>query len=188
MIKPSAVPFVLRRTHAVVRGREVRETREASHGLLRIEPGRVVAQWRTSRVISQAGSEVRTDRELDAVQEVVLPLAGLAGAQVRWTLRRWPPGWQLVLRAADLQTFAAFAGAAALPLAHPAELVLDLRVADRAVAREFAADLALALAELALHAAEAPDALPPAERAGRLATPRSGGSPGAGVGSDRPRS
>jgi hypothetical protein len=188
MSRPSAVPFVLRRSHAVVRGREVRETREVSHGLLRIEPARVVAQWRTTRVISQAGSEVRTDRELDAVQEVVLPLAGLAGAQVRWTLRRWPPGWQLVLRAADLQTFAAFAGAAALPLAHPAELVLELRAADRSVAREFAADLALALADLALHTAEAPEGLPPAARAGRLGTPRPGGSPATGVGSDLPRS
>lgn len=176
MTRPSAVPFVLRHTHSVVRGRDVRETREASHGLLRLEPGQVVAQWRTARVVTQAGAEVRTDRELDAVQEVALPLAGLAGAQVRWTLRRWPPGWQLVLRAADLRTFAAFAGAAALPVAHPAELVLDLRAADRAVAREFAADLALALAEIALQAAEAPQALPPAARAGRLEGPPPSGA------------
>jgi hypothetical protein len=59
-----------------------------------------------------------------------------------------------VLRAADLTVFDALAGEARLLLEHPAELVLDLRRADRAVAREFAADLELALAERSLQAAE----------------------------------
>ena len=63
-------------------------------------------------------------------------------------------GWQLVLRAADLRAFERLAGAARLPLTHPAELVLDLRHRDRAVAREFALDLSLALAEEAVRLAE----------------------------------
>ena len=66
----------------------------------------------------------------------------------------WPPRWQLVLQAADLHAFRALAGEAALLLDHPAELVLDLRRGDRAVAREFVAELDLALAEAALQAAE----------------------------------
>ena len=93
-----------------------------------------------------------------------LPRAGMAGARVRWRFLPWPPRWQLVLRAADLTAFDAMAGEARLLLEHPAELVLDLRWADRDVAREFAADVALALAERNLQAAERQAALSPADR------------------------
>jgi hypothetical protein len=71
----------------------------------------------------------------------------------------WPPRWQLVLQAADLQAFRALADEAGLPLDHPAELVLDLRRTDRGLARQFAAELELALAEDALQAAERVDPL-----------------------------
>ena len=64
-----------------------------------------------------------------------------------------------MLQAADLHAFRALAGEAALLLDHPAELVLDLRRGDRAVAREFVAELDLALAEAALQAAESHGAL-----------------------------
>lgn len=167
MSAPTVVPFVIRRAHSVVRGREVTETKEASHGLLRLEAGRVVAQWSTARQTLRAGSEVRVDHSLGPVREVVLPVGALAGARVTWRWG-WRPRWQLVLQAADLQAFAVLAGEAGLLLEHPAELALDIRRADRALAREFAADLALALAEASLQAVDGPERLPPGGRSHTL--------------------
>lgn len=150
----AAVPFVIRREQGTVRGWSVTATREVTHGLLRVVGGRLVAQWSTARVTSRAGWEISVDHEQLPVQEVELPLEGLAGARVRWRLLPWPPRWQLVVHAADLRTFERLAGDLRVPLAHAAELVLDLRAADRAVAREFVADLDLALAEEAVRLAE----------------------------------
>jgi hypothetical protein len=154
---PASVPFVVLRENGVVRGFSVMATREVTHGLLRIEGDRVVAQWSTARETSRAGWEIRVDHEQGPVREVELSLSRLAGARVRWRLLPWPPRWQLVLRAADLRVFEALADELRLPLSHPAELVLDLRAADRAVAREFALDLSLSLAEDAVRLAEAED-------------------------------
>jgi hypothetical protein len=160
----SAVPFLIRRMHSAIRGPEITATREEFHGLLRLAGGQLVFQWSTAREVSRAGREILVARDLGPVQEVSLPVTGLAGAQVRWRLLPWPPRWQLVLRAADLQAFRALAGEAALLLEHPAELVLDLRRSDRAIAREFAAELDFALAEASLQAAEGQVELPSAER------------------------
>lgn len=179
MTSAAAVPFVIRRTHNVVSGPEVTAIREDSHGLLRLEAGKLVAQWSTAREASRVGHEIRVDRSLGPVEEVSVPLAALAGARVRWRLLPWPPRWQLVLRAADLQAFRALAGEAGLLLEHPAELVLDLRRADRVAAREFAAELDLALAEAALEAAEGEGRLgtsDPTDSARQLLRPSDGGT------------
>ena len=170
MTSAAAVPFVIRRVHSVVSGPEVTAIREDSHGLLRLEAGRLVAQWSTAREASRVGHGTRVDRSLGPVREVSLLLTALAGARVRWRLLPWPPRWQLVLRAADLQAFRPLVGEAGLLLEHPAELVLDLRRADRVLAREFAAELDLALAEAALEAAERQGRLPASDPTGR--TPR----------------
>jgi hypothetical protein len=61
--------------------------------------------------------------------------------------RRWWDGDRLVLTAADLRAFEVVSGEAGLRLGHPAELVVKLRRRDRLAAEEFAAELALALAE-----------------------------------------
>ena len=172
MASPAAVPFVIRRSHSVISGPEITAVREDSHGLLRLEAGRIVAQWSTARESSRVGHTIRVDRTLGPVQEVSVPLAALASARVRWRLLPWPPRWQLVLRAADLQAFRALAGEAGLLLEHPAELVLELRRADRGVAREFAAELDMALADVALAAAEAEGQAFPLERTGALRLPR----------------
>jgi hypothetical protein len=67
----------------------------------------------------------------------------------------------LVLRAADLGAFEEVTGAGGLALAHPSELVLRLRRADHLTAEEFAAELALALAERTLPGGDGdPPALP----------------------------
>jgi hypothetical protein len=162
MTSAAAVPFLIRRVHSAIRGPEITATREDFHGLLRLSGEQLVFQWSTAREVSRVGREVLVARDLGPVQEVSLPVGGLAGAQVRWRFLPWPPRWQLVLRAADLQAFRALAGEAALLLEHPAELVLDLRRSDRAIAREFAAELDFALAEASLQAAEGSQ-LPPAE-------------------------
>lgn len=173
MTPSAAVPFLIRRDHSVIRGPEITATREDSHGVLRLDGPRLVAQWSTVREVSRVGSTIRVDRDLGPVRDVSLPLGGLAGARVRWRLLPWPPRWQLVLHAADLQAFRALADQAGLPLDHPAELVLDIRRADRTLAREFAAELELALAEAALEAAERVDPLLP----GRAPAPSAGQPP-----------
>ena len=154
----AALPFVLHRSHDVVGGREITSTRETVHGLLRLDGDSLHVQWRVARSTDHVGSEIRTDREVEAVREAVIPLNAIAGAAVRWRWR-WPPGPYLVLTSADLRAFEEVAGAAGLSLDHPAELALRIRGADRALGGEFAGELELALAERALAAAEAPVSL-----------------------------
>jgi hypothetical protein len=149
----AALPFFLRRGHDVI-GEEITSTRETVHGLLRLDGERLVIQWRVARATDRVGREIRTDREVEPVREVVVPLTGLAGATVRRRWWDWLKGPQLVLTAADLRAFEGVTGEAGLRMDHPAELVLRLRRADRVAAGEFAGELELALAEHALHAAE----------------------------------
>jgi hypothetical protein len=149
----AALPFVLHRSHDSVGIREITSTHETVHGLLRLEGDRIYVQWRVARSTDRVGMEIRTDREVEPVREVVLPLSAIAGASVRWRWK-WPPGPYLVLTAADLRVFEEVAGAAGLSLDHPAELALRLRRSDRELGTEFAGDLELAVAERALAAAE----------------------------------
>jgi hypothetical protein len=163
----AALPFVLHRSHDEIGKGEITSTQETVHGLLRLDGDRVHVQWRVARETDRVGKQIRTDREVDPVREVVLPLGAIAGAAVRWRWG-WPPGPYLVLTAADLRAFEDVAGAAGLSLDHPAELALRLRRADRDLATEFAGDLELAVAERALAAAEAkqlPDAGTPDDHA-----------------------
>jgi hypothetical protein len=150
----AALPFTLRRGQDVIARGEITSTTETVHGLLRLDGERLVIQWRVARETDRVGKEIRTDRELEPVREVAVPLAAIAGAAVRTAWWRWPPGRRLVLTAADLRAFEAVAGEAGLRLDHPAELALPVRRADRVAAREFAGELELAIAERELRAAE----------------------------------
>lgn len=163
MPSSSALPFQLHRTHEVYGAREISSTRERIHGLLRLDGDRLVVQWRVDRQTERYGAEIRTDLELDPVREVILPLGALAGAEVRAGGWRRLRGAQVVLTASDLRAFEEIAGAAGLRLDHPATLVLGIRRSERLAAREFAADLNLALAERALRRAESPGPLPPSQ-------------------------
>ena len=69
-----------------------------------------------------------------------------------------------MLRASDLRAFEEVAGEGGLRLDHPAELLLDLRRADLLPAEEFAAEVALAVAERALGEVEDVPRLPPTAR------------------------
>lgn len=159
--RQAAVPFHLRRSSDAFAGGSVTSTTEVVHGLLRLEGDRIVVQWRLARHTEHVGAmSVRSDEEMEAVRELVIPLSGVAGAELRG--RRWLP-WNaplLVLRAADLRAFEEVAGEGGLKLDHPAELLLGLRRADLLTAEEFGAELAMALAERALAADERARALP----------------------------
>lgn len=157
----AAVPFLLVRSHDVI-GREITSTSETIHGLLRLDGTRLVVQWRLERTTERIGSEIRSDREVEPVREVVLPLESVAGAELRTSIWPWIRRARLVLTAADLRAFEPIAGAAGLEVDHPAELVLFVRRADLAIAAEFVGELELAIAERALVLAEgdASSALP----------------------------
>ena len=148
----AAVPFLLQRRHDVV-GVAITTTRETVHGLLRLDGDKLYVQWRVARAIDHVGMTIRSDKQVEPVREVVIPLTAIAGAVVKWNWR-WPPGPCLVLTAADLRAFEEVAGAAGLSLDHPAELQLRLRRSDRALGVEFAGELELAIAERDIAAAE----------------------------------
>ena len=148
MRRTAALPFTLRRSDEVLGVSSLTTTTETVHGLLRLDGDRVVIQWRSARKTERLGAlEMRTDRELDDVREVVVPLSALAGASRRTSFwgRLRPP--RFVLTAGDLRAFEDVAGEDGLGLDHPAELVVRIRRADALQADEFAAELALALAE-----------------------------------------
>lgn len=156
MPRAAALPFLLTRSHDVIGRGAITSTAEKVHGLLRLEPDRLVIQWRVARTIDQYGPVIRSDHELEPVRQVSVPLAGLAGAEVRTVWWRWGRGGRLVLTAADLDAFGAVAGEPGFGSTHPAQLVLRIRPADRQAAREFVGDLSLALAERDLRLAEGP--------------------------------
>jgi len=146
----AALPFSLRRSRDVLGAGEITTTTERVHGLLRLDGNRLVIQWRLTRKTETLGKEIRTDEEMEPVQEVAVPLGAVAGATVRRPWWLFGAGLRLVLTAADLQAFDIVAGEGGLKLSHPAELVLRLRRRDALAAEEFTAELALAVAELPL--------------------------------------
>ncbi len=142
------LPFTLRRSSEVLSLSSMTTTTETTHGLLRLEGDNLVIQWRVARKTDHLGAaEMRTDEEFEAVKEVVVPLSGVAGAVVRRRWWEWFSGPRIVLRASDLQAFEAVTGEDGMRLGHPAEIVLKLRRSDVLAAREFAAELELAVAQ-----------------------------------------
>lgn len=155
MSQVHALPFTLSRSDQIV-GREVISTTERVHGLLLLDDERLVIQWRVSRATQRVGAEIRTDRELEPVREVAIPLSAMAGARVRRAL--WHQS--LVLTSADLRAFEEVAGSAGIGMPHPAELILKVRRREVRAARDFAGELELAIADRTLRAAEEASRLP----------------------------
>lgn len=161
-----ALAFTIRRSENVVEGSGYTTTKERVDGLLRLGPDTLLVQWRRARITETVGAaQYRTDRELDDVEEFAIPLSALAGAHLKRSWFRWPPGAYLHIIASDLRGFESVAGPQGLQLKHPAELIVRVASGDTDVAREFVGELELALAERALRAAEGDGALP--ERADR---------------------
>jgi hypothetical protein len=157
----SALPFFLRRSQDILGTAEITTITETVHGLLHLEGDRITIQWRLSRRKELIGSQIRTDEEMEAVKEVVIPLSAVAGSTIR---RGWLGlgGTRVVLTASDLRAFEEFSGQGGLRLSHPAELVVRIRRDHRLAAEEFTAELALALAQRALDSGGS-DALPATE-------------------------
>jgi hypothetical protein len=170
MTHTAALPFTLKKSDDTFSGSGMTTTTETVHGLLFLDAERLVIQWRRARKTDHIGLEMRSDEEVEAVREIVIPLSGLAGAALR---RRW---WEslfaprLVLTASDLRAFEDVAGPHGLGLGHPAELVLKLRRADALAGAEFAAELELAMAELQAGSSRALSQ----HESGQLAAPEAG--------------
>ncbi|HSH46792.1 MAG TPA: AAC(3)-I family aminoglycoside N-acetyltransferase [Longimicrobiales bacterium] len=158
--RTAALPFHLKRSSEVLGGTEITTTKETIHGLLRLAGDRLVIQWRAARTIDHVGSTIRTDREMEPVREVIVPLSAIGDVSVRVPRWHWLAGPTLTLTAADLRAFEDVAGMAGLRLDHPATMRLNVRRRDRLLAREFAADLSLALAERTLPPAGSPPLIP----------------------------
>ena len=147
----SAVPFTLKRSSDLFTSDGgYKSTTETAHGLVRLEVDRLVIQWRVAVMTeSMEGSGGYETREaIEPVREIVIPLAKVAGAVV--TRRKWwrLAGPRLTITASDLLAFEKIAGPQGLKLRHPSKLVLRVKRADRLIAEEFAADLALTLTRL----------------------------------------
>ena len=159
----AALPFTLRRSNDVISGGGITTTTETVHGLLRLGDDHLLVQWRLARKTDQIGGEIRSDEEVEAVRQVNIPLEGLAGALVRRRWWKWSGGLRLELTASDLGAFEEVAGQAGLRMAHPAQLVVRVHRKDRLAAEEFAAEIALALAERSLDAGPEYPSLPGSE-------------------------
>ena len=146
----SAVPFTLKRSSDLyTSGGGYESTTERAHGLVRLEGDRLVIQWRVAVLTeSMEGSGYETREAIEPVKEILIPLAKVAGAVV--TERKWwrLSGPRLTITASDLLAFEKVAGPQGLKLKHPSKLVLRVKRADRLIAEEFAAELALALTRL----------------------------------------
>ena len=160
MLYTAALPFTLKRSKDEFSAASLTSTTETVHGLLRLDGDRLVIQWRLARHTEHMGVEFRTDEELEAVREVVIPMEAVARAFVRRRWWEWWKGPQLVLTATDLQAFDEVVGEEGLRLSHPAEMVVGLRRRDRMLAEEFTAELTLAVAELAGGRYQGPNVLP----------------------------
>ncbi|WP_353269441.1 hypothetical protein [Gemmatimonas sp.] len=167
----AALPFQVSGEHQVIANGTVTTTEERRHGVVRLEGTTLTVQWRVEREIQKFGVEIRTDVERDGMRSVPVRVDQLGDARVRTRGRWFWRTWELVLTARDLTAFDPLAGNDGFAFEHPAELVLPVRSADVELAREFASEVELAVAELALSAAEraavpspdpAADALPAA--------------------------
>lgn len=144
----AALPFSYTRSSHAHYGTEHTTTTETAHGLLRLEPDRLVIQWRVRRTTQRMGSVYETSGETDPVEEASVPVLQLASAEVRRA--RLPFGWggaTLVLTANDLRAFERVAGPAGLSMEHPSQLEFEIARRDRDAAEAFAGELELAISE-----------------------------------------
>ena len=160
------VPFTLKRSTDLWDRKGYTTKTETAHGLVRLESGRLVVQWRLAvHTESVGGASWTKEEEIEPVRETVIAIERLAGAAVTGSRRGFLRPPRLVIAAADLMAFDEIAGGQGLKLKHPAKLVFRIGRRDRLAAEEFAAELALALARLPGRTAGAgPAALPSPEQ------------------------
>ena len=132
-------------------GMRATDTSHRVEGLLRLGESSLTIEWSQTTEVTEVGWNVETTRNTRPPELVRLPLAHLAEVELheRW----WRP--RLELRATAITALASIPGAAG------GRLVLHLARRDRGIAAELVANIRLALAELALEAAEDSELLPP---------------------------
>jgi len=172
----ATLPFQLTNDHQVIGNGTVITTKDRRHGVLRLERETMVVQWRVEREVQRIGPEIRTDVERAGMREVPVPVRMLGDARVRTRGLWWWRKWELVLTARDLVAFDLLANDDGFAFDHPAELVLPVRRSDLDLAYEFASEVELAIAELALADAEHASALPPTASSQVAALPTPGGA------------
>ena len=150
MPRATTLPFQIARSDDAIEGGTVTTTAETVHGLLSLKDSLLTVEWRLERTVSTVGRVIREDRELEGVRHVTVPITGLASAVLRAKWWPWSKASRLVITAADLRSFESISGPDGLRLAHPAQLILDIRPADRTAAEEFVADVEMALADQAM--------------------------------------
>lgn len=160
----SALPFTIKRSDDAFSNEGIVSTTETIHGLLRLEGDTLHVQWRLHRATDRYGAETRTDREVEPVREVAIPVGELTGAEVRRPWWAWRGGSRFRLTAFSLEAFAAISGPEGLSLKHPAQVELRIHRDDRSAALNFAADLQLALSERAMRLASGGDGTGTARR------------------------
>lgn len=167
----AALPFQVSGEHQVIANGTVTTTEERRHGVVRLEGTILTVQWRVEREIQKVGVEIRTDVEREGMRSVPVRVDQLGDARVRTRGRWFWRRWELVITARDLSAFDPLAGNDGFAFEHPAELVLPLRTTDIELAREFTSEVELAVAELALSAAERAAVPLPAPADGVLPAP-----------------
>jgi hypothetical protein len=125
-------------------GMSASDTSHRVEGLLRLAGPSLTIEWSQTTEVTEVGWSVETRRETRPPELVRLPLTHLAEIELRD--RWWRP--RLELRATAITALTSIPGAAG------GRLVLHLDRRDRATAAELVANVRLALAELALEAAE----------------------------------
>ncbi|HYW31555.1 MAG TPA: hypothetical protein VE869_08620 [Gemmatimonas sp.] len=156
----ATLPFELTSNHQVIGAGTFTRTEERRHGVLRLERDTLVVQWRVEREVRQYGPETRTDVERDGLRDVAVPVRMLGDVRVSTRGRLWWRRWELVVTARDLVAFDGLVGADGFVFDHPATLVLPVQTSNIELAQEFASEVALAVAELAMADAVAASALP----------------------------
>ena len=134
-------------------GMTATDTSHRVEGLLRLAGTCLTIEWSQTTEVTEVSWNVETTRETRPPELVRLPLARIADIELhdRW----WRP--RIELRATAITALGSIPGAAG------GRLVLHVARRDRAVAAELVANARLALAELALEAAENPQPLPPGD-------------------------
>ena len=89
----AALAFFLKRSEDIIAAGQITTTAETIHGLLRLDGERLVLQWRAVRETDYVGREIRSDKAIDPLREVELPLSAIASAAVRAS---WLPLRELV--------------------------------------------------------------------------------------------
>jgi len=144
--------FRLRRDRTLAAPGDITAIREIVHGTIQLAAGRVTLRWWIDRVTDRFGRDIRTaEREAPSPNEATIAIGDLARVDLRrdaWWRR--PRGARLVLEAADPRAFAALVGPNGLLNADAVTLALGIGPRDRDAGRELAADLGIAIGDLAL--------------------------------------